>query len=192
MYKLISAAALLAASGSVLAAPSYDFVQVSYVQTEFEDLKPFKLKGFEIKGSMELGRNFFVQANYFDTEDNISEFALDIERCEINFGYIQRISDVTSIDYQIGYGEIDILFDDSEQEFKDGTNYYTPQVNLRHHYSANIEVYAGLEWQLWDEGSDQKAYKLGGQYNWDNLAVGSQYTKFSDSEVFAVFVKYQF
>jgi predicted porin len=64
--------------------------------------------------------------------------------------------------------------------------------NVRHNITPNWEVFAGLEWQFWDEDSDQKAYNLGAQYKWNSIALGAEYTKYSDSEVFGLYARYQF
>jgi len=193
MYKFFSATALLLASASAFSAePSYDFGQVSLLQTEFADLDMFTPKGFELKASKEFGYNLFGEATYFTADDKEQGVTMDVDRWKVAFGYIQRFSARTAIDYQLGYGEIDIKLHDNDNSASADTYYFTAESNIRHMLTDNLEVYAGLEWQKWDEGSDQKAYRLGTQYNWDVFTVGGEYTKFSDSEVFALFARYKF
>ncbi|MCQ8848008.1 hypothetical protein NQT74_05410 [Alteromonas stellipolaris] len=199
MYKLLiaptcflAASAVFAADKPINNAPSYDFAQVSLVQTEFADIDMFTPKGFEFKASREFGMNFFGEATYFMADDKTQGVNMDVDRWKVALGYIHQFSNRTVLDGKISYGEIDIKINDSDNAVSAGTEYFTGEANIRHMITNNLEVYGGLEWQKWDEGSDQKAYKLGTQYFWDSIAVGGEYTKFSDSEVFAAFVRYSF
>ena len=176
--------------------PSYDYVQLGAVQTDFADIPEFDAKGFQLKASKELGYNLFAEAMYFDASDEASnaefDFDFDVEKWEISLGYIHRFSAATALDAQVGYGDIELGLSNGQESASTGTNYYMLETNIRHMVMKNWELFAGLEWQFWDEGSDQKAYNLGTQYSWSNLAVGAEYTKYSDSEVFGIYARYQF
>lgn len=171
---------------------SYDYVQAGIVQTDFADIPPFDARGFELKASKELGYGFFGEATYFDTSDDKNGLDFDADKWEVAVGYIHRFSSKTVFDYQVGYGDIELGLSNGEESVSTGTNYYMAEANVRHSLNANWELFAGLEWQFWDEGSDQKAYNLGAQYHWDAISVGAEYTKFSDSQVFGLFARYQF
>lgn len=184
---------LLSAEANAKQSPiSYNYVQVGAVQTDFADIPEFDAKGFQFKASKELGYNVFVEAMYFDASDDVSGFDFDVDKWEVALGYVHRFSPSTAIDFQAGYGDIELGLSNSEESASTGTNYYMLESNVRHNITPNWEVFAGLEWQFWDEGSDQKAYNLGAQYKWNSIALGAEYTKYSDSEVFGLYARYQF
>ncbi len=186
----------LAASASALAdGPDYNFVQAGFMAGDYADIEPFDLKGLEIEGSAELGYNFFVTGRYRDSDDKWSGVTFNEDNWQVGGGYIYRFSDQTAFDFQVSYGEINIeLFNDEERQ-KAGANFSSLAANVRHNITDSIELYAGLEWQFWNAGTDQKAYNLGAQYFFGEskaFSVGAEYTKFSDSQWCKIFARYTF
>lgn len=171
---------------------SYDYVQVGATQIEFADIPQFTARGFEIIASKEFGYGIFAEATYFDTKDDKFGEEFTVDKWEVAVGYIHRFSSKTHFDYQVGYGDIDLGLSNATDSISTGTEYFMLETNARHNLALNWEIYGGLEWQFWREGSDQKAYNLGGQYQWDSFIVGAEYTKYSDSEIFGIHGRYTF
>ena len=190
---LFAAASLLVLSSTAHAGqPSYDFVQTSLLQSEFADISPFTLQGFEVKVSKELGYKVFAEATYFAADDTLSGDTFDVSDMKLTVGYIQRLSNKTAIDYQFGYGDINLKLSNANALWKDSTHFFVAETNIRHKFTPALEAFGGLEWQFWGKGSDQKAYNVGVQYDWAVVAVGAKYTKYSDSDRIGMFVRYEF
>ena len=170
----------------------YNYLQGGATQIEFADIPQFTAQGFEVIASKRLGYDFFVEGTYFDTKDNKFGEQFTADKWEASIGYIQPISSATHIDYQLGYGEIDLGLSNGIEAISTGTEYLMLETNARHMLFHDWEIFAGLEWQFWREGSDQKAYNLGGQKYWGSLISGVKYTKYSDSEIFGVYGRYVF
>lgn len=193
MKKTLLSIALLSTFGSASAEQlSYDFVQVAAIQTEFADIVGFKAKGFEVKGSYEFYPNVFTEVTYFSADDTANDIKFDVDQWQVKAGYIQRLSSNTALDYSLGYGKIEFDYRKGELRAGDETNYYSLNTSIRHMLVVDVEVYAGLGIQKWKKGSDQKYYTLGSQYTFGDFVAGASYTKFSDSEVFAITGRYTF
>ncbi len=171
---------------------SYDYIQAGSVQIEFADIPQFTARGFEVLASKEFGYGVFGEATYFDTKDNKFDEEFTADKWEVAVGYIHRLSSKTHFDYQVGYGDIDLGLSNATDSISTGTEYFILEANARHSLARNWEVTAGLEWQFWREGSDQKAYNLGVQYQWGSVTLGAEYTKYSDSEIFGIHGRYAF
>jgi hypothetical protein len=171
---------------------SFDYIQVGAAQIEFADIPQFTARGFELIASKHVGYNVFAEATYFATKDNKFGEEFTADKWEVSLGYIQQLSSSTHLDYQLGYGDIDLGLSNGVESISTGTEYVMLETNIRHYLALNWEIYAGLEWQFWREGSDQKAYNLGSQYQWGRFIWGVEYTKYSDSEVFGIHGRYLF
>lgn len=171
---------------------SYDYIQGGATQIEFADIPQFTAQGFEAIASKRFWDNFFVEGTYFDTKDNKFGEEFTADKWEVSIGYIQSFSSTTHIDYLLGYGEIDLGLSNGIDSISTGTEYLMLETNARHMLSSDWEVFAGLEWQFWREGSDQKAYNLGAQKYWGSFIGGVKYTKYSDSEIFGLYGRYVF
>ncbi len=171
---------------------SYDFVQIAAIQTEFADIVGFKARGLEAKASYEFYPDLFTEVTYFSADDTANEIKFDVEQWQFKVGYIQRLASNTVLDYSLGYGKIEFDYRKGELRAGDETNYYSLNTNIRYMLANDVEIYAGLGIQKWKKGSDQKYYTLGTHYVFDDFAAGASYTKFSDSEVFAITGRYSF
>ena len=192
---LTATAALLTAPFAVFAndmTPTYTYSQVGYVQSDIADLDDFTLKGFELKSSYAFSDNFFIEGTYSDVNDDATGIRLDAQRLVATLGYIQHINARTTIDYQLGYGDVDLGVSNEAENWEGGTHYYIVESNLRHKVTTHLEFYGGLEWQNWDDGDNQKAYKLGVKYNWDKFAIGTEYNKYSDEDTVLAYLRYEY
>lgn len=184
--------------GSLLSAsamaetPSYDFVQAGYVNADYADLQPFDLIGFEVQGSVELTDTLFTTGRFRMVDDTISAYELEETNWQVGIGYQMPYGNSTVFDVRVNYGDIAFDFTEPEGKFDDSASHYSVSSHARHMLTEDIEVYAGLEWQLWKKGSDQKAYRLGSLYHFNDLAVGAEYVKYSDSSAYTLFARYHF
>lgn len=172
--------------------PSYSYLQSAFVHSEFEDLSPFELRGMEIRGSYQFYDQLFVEGSYIRAKDDIENNELKLDTWQLELGYIFDWSQSTKIDLKAGYGDIGFKLDSGNEKFKDSTDYYSVATNLRYMLNSKIELKTGLEIQYWDKGSNQKAYNLGAYYHFSDIVLGLGYTKYSDSEFFALEAQYKF
>lgn len=174
---------------------SYDFVQMGYVKGDYADIKPFDLTGLEIEGSYSLPHDFFVTGKYRSSDDSHNSVQFDESNWQVGVGYRFDFRSNTVFDARVTYGDIRFELIDDEESANASTNYYSVAGNVRHQLTDSVEVYGGLEWQFWDEGSDQKAYRLGARYSFKSanaFSLGIEYTKYSDSQWGKLFARYQF
>lgn len=174
------------------AAPSYDYIQVAYQNTEYADIDGFDLRGVEFRVSKQLSSSLFAEFNYSHGDDKLQDISFKNPKWKASLGYIQWLSTNTAIDYQVGYGNIEIDLSNSSVRQKEDADLYSIETNIRHRIHPNIEIYGGLEFQDWDIGSNQKAYHLGALYDIPVVKLGLEYTKFSDSEIMAATIRYEF
>ncbi len=172
--------------------PSYDFVQIGVQSSEYADLSDFDLFGYEFRASKTLSNRFFIEGSYAFSDDDYNDFTMDNNIWKVSIGYIQKLSSSTVIDYQLGYGNVEIKLKNDVESFGSDADYVSLESNIRHKFTHDLEGYAGLEFQNWNAGSDQKAYHLGLSYDWMVVNLGVEYTKFSDSEIFRLFMRYEF
>lgn len=180
-------------SASVMAeTPSYNFVQAGYVNADYADLQPFDLVGFEFQGSVELTDSVFTTGRFRMVDDTISSYTLEETNWQVGVGYQMPYGENTVFDVRLNYGDIAFDFSIPQGDFEDSASHFSASSLARHMLTDDIEVYAGLEWQKWKKGSDQKAYRLGSLYNFNELAVGLEYVKYSDSSAYTLFARYNF
>ena len=184
--------------GSLLSAsamadtPSYNFVQAGYVNADYADLQPFDLIGFEVQASAALTEAFFTTGRFRMVDDTLSAYKLEETNWQVGIGYQMPYGKDTVFDVRVNYGDIAFDYTEPEGKFDDSASHYSVSSHARHMLAEDMEVYAGLEWQFWKKGSDQKAYRLGSMYNFSDLAVGVEYVKYSDSSAYTLFARYNF
>lgn len=183
---------LCCVSDNAEAAPSYDFAQLTYQNTEYADIPGFSLRGFATRLSTTITPSMFVEANYSSSQDQHDGITFKNPRWKLSLGYIQRLSAQTALDYQVGLGNLEIDLSNQFVRQKEDANIISYEVNIRHILNEEWEVYSGLELQNWDIGSNQKAYHLGALYDKQMIKVGMEYTKYSDSEIIGLTLRYEF
>ena len=174
------------------AAPSYDFAQLTYQNTEYADIPGFSLRGFAARLSSTITPNMFVEANYSKSQDQYDGITFKNPKWKMSLGYIQRLNAQTALDYQVGLGNLEIDLRNQFIRQKEDANIISYEVNIRHMLKKEWEIYGGLELQNWDIGSNQKAYHLGAIYAAPIIKVGMEYTKYSDSEIIGLALRYDF
>lgn len=193
MYKLIVPTLCLSICAPAIAAqPSYEFIQVGVVQTEVSELEVFDPKGFELKASIELSNKVFTEYKHIDSSDSHNGLKLEFLQRQIDFGYIHTISPKLTLDYRLGYGNFRATGSTANESSQADTNFYSIATNARYQLTPNLELFAGLEAQNWEGDADQKAYRLGAQYDLWVFLARAEYTKYSDQEIFGLSLRYEF
>lgn len=169
----------------------YNFVQAHILQADYADIPGFTLQGFELRAGFGLD-NVFTEARYRDLRDSVGESNLDESRWNISLGYAIPLTSETRMDVRVNYGKIDIEGIAPNASLKSTPNYEGVSSYIYHTVDQNIEVYGGLEWQNLPHNADQKAYHLGAMYQFSELSLGTEYTKYSDSDAMSLFVRYEF
>jgi len=193
---LLLAGLVTSISGSAIASTlANDYVQVGYVYGDYADYQPFNLAGIEVEGSFAFESNLYIHGTYRTADDKANAINLDETNWKTGLGYVFDISQDTVIDTRFSYGNIKFELSNATNAIDASTHYYSLASKLRHQLTNSIEVYGGLEWQFWNEGSDQKAYSVGAQYAFGQakaLSVGVEYSKYSDSQWAKLFLRYAF
>lgn len=193
MYKLIIPTLCLSICAPVIASqPSYDFVQAGVVQTEVSELEVFDPKGFELKASVELGYKIFTEYKHIDTSDTYDGLKLEFLQRQVDVGYIHNVLPKLNLDYRLGYGNFRATGSNANESSRASTNYYSIATNVRYQLTPDLELFAGLEAQNWEGDADQKAYRLGAQYDLWGFLARAEYTKYSDQEIFGMSLRYEF
>ena len=121
MKKLILAAVLSAVSAaSFAAAPAWDFVQASYVMTDFDDADlNYEPDGFAISASKLVTDDAFVTGSYSIQNDDIFGSEIDFDRLSLVLGYRYALSGTTDFFGIVSYEDVEIS-GSGESESEDG------------------------------------------------------------------------
>ena len=112
MKKLLNisllAAATMAISPVMAAAPAWDLVEVEYVKIDVDNLNGFDPDGVAINGTKLIDDNFFVTGAYMTTSDDYQGVDVDYDNMEIGLGYRHSISDKTDWFSVISYVDVEL------------------------------------------------------------------------------------
>lgn len=176
---------------------SYDFVQVGFVENQMADLEAFEQIGPEIQASITFFDSFFVKGRYRELDDSITgdnglEYTLDESNWQYGVGYIFEVNQNTKIDASVSVGRFAIDLNNGVERQRGDSNHHSFASNIRYMLTDNIEFSGGLEWQFWEGSLEQKAYRLGAIYHYNNFSLGADYIKYSDFEACSIFARYAF
>lgn len=178
-------------SPMALADSDYNFIQAHALRAEYADIPGFTLKGYELRAGLGW-ENFFTEFRYRDLSDTPDERELDESRWNLAIGYVIPITIKTRLDFRLNYGKYDVVGKAPDASLKLDPSYEGISSYVYHAFNPDIEVYGGLEWQNLPDDTDQKAYHLGAMYNFADISVGAEYTKYSDTDAMSLFVRYEF
>lgn len=190
MKKLILAAALSAVSAaSFAAAPAWDFVQASYVMTDFDDADlNYEPDGFSISASKLVTDDVFVTGSYSMQNDDIFGTEVDFDRLSLGLGYRYALSNKTDLYGIVSYEDVEIS-GSGESENEDG---YGLTAGARSMVMDNIELRGAVKYIDTDSGSDTSLL-IGGDYFFSPaFAVGVSYETSDDLSTFALNARYNF
>jgi hypothetical protein len=81
---------------------SYSYIDLGYVETDLDGIGP-DLDGFVLRGSLELGSNVFLFAQYLDQSASDSGVKLDGETYGVGVGYAWSFADNMDLYGKLGY-----------------------------------------------------------------------------------------
>lgn len=190
--------AALMLSASAIAAPhaaaanyDYDYIQLHAQQSEYAFLSDFQLQGFEVRAGYSWD-NLITEVRYRDLSDSHNNLKLDDDRLNLSVGWALPLWSETHVDVRLNYGDINLRGRGPDGEYKGDDQYWGVSSYLHHQLTDRVNLYAGLEVQDWKESTNQKAYHLGARYRFNQLSVGAEYTKYSDSDAISVYARYSF
>lgn len=183
----IFAISLLASSICAAADVSYDFLRLSYVDTEL-DVGPLDVDGdgFELGGSVSVFNNAFAFGRFAALD---MDFGVDASRLEIGGGYHHRITPKIDLVGQLGYVSVDL--DSAGGDFDDDGILVSGGVRSR--LTADIEGRAALNHRSMDEGDNDTEIELGGDYYLtENWTVGGELAFGDDATTWSLSGRYAF
>lgn len=172
-------------------ASEFNFIQLHGMQATYGDIPGFDLRGAEIRGGFGWNQ-LFTEFRYRNLDDRSGDRKLEDERWNISVGYAWPLTANLSVDMRANYGSIKLEGHGPDEYFISKPKYEGLSSYLHYSYSANINLYGGLEWQNLPENADQKAYHLGAMYQFEVITLGAEYTKYSDTDAISLFARYQF
>ncbi|NDW22108.1 outer membrane beta-barrel protein [Alteromonas hispanica] len=190
MKKLILAAALSAISaGSFAAAPAWDFVQGSYVMTDFDDSDfEYEPDGFAISASKLVTDRVFVTGDYSQQNDDIFGLEVDLDMLTLGLGYRYALSNQTDLFGIVSYEDIEV----SGVGESDGEDGYGLTAGARSMVMDNVELRGAVKYIDSDSGSDTSII-IGADYFFSPaFAVGVGYEASDDLNTFALNARYNF
>jgi long-subunit fatty acid transport protein len=181
---LISSSLISAASQAD--ALNYNFVELSYLSTDIDDLN-VDGDGLGIAGSFSLSDNYHVFAGYSDQD---FDFSINLTTMNVGLGYSRAISKSVDLVASIAYvsAEVDVPFFPSVDD--DG---YGLGLGVRAMANQQTELFGGLEYvNLSDGGSDTALTAGAGYYFTSNFRLSAQFSTSDDSTSYGLGVRYFF
>lgn len=166
--------------------PSYDFVEVAYVNGDIDN-PDVDGDGFGLGGSVSIHENWFMFADYASLD---FDFGVDLSILEVGFGYRFPMSDTTDIalrgayvraDADSGFGSVD----------DDG---YGISALIRGMVSDQFELNGGINYvDLGGTDGDDTSFTLGGVYSFtDNFAFDASIDIGDDANIYLAGFRFYF
>lgn len=183
----IAAATLLALPGLAAAQFNYTFVDISFVDVEF-DVGPASIDGdgFAVSGAFTVADSFFVGGSYQDAD---FDFSIDGEFTRIGGGYFHPLNEDLDFVATLSYIDAEV----SVGPFGAGDDGLALGGGVRVAVSDDFEVDAMLEFVDMDLGGNDTGVEIRGRYYFsDDIAVSGQIDLGKDIETFRIGVRFEF
>ncbi|BCO17245.1 MULTISPECIES: outer membrane beta-barrel protein [unclassified Alteromonas] len=190
MKKLALAVALsVASAGAFAAAPAWDFVQGSYVITDFDESDfSYEPDGFAFSGSKLVTDDVFVTAEYSMQEDDILGIDVDLDMLTIGLGYRYAWSEKTDLFGIVSYEDVE-LSGSGQSADEDG---FGLTAGVRSMVTDNIEVRGAVKYIDLDEDDDTSVLVGADYFLSPMFAVGLSYETSDDLSTFGINARYNF
>ncbi len=190
MKKIALAVALsVASTGAFAAAPAWDFVQGSYITTDFDESDfEYEPDGFAISASKLVTDDVFVTGEYSQQNDDILGIEVDLDMLTLGLGYRYAISNTTDLFGIVSYEKVEIS-GSGESEDEDG---YGLTAGARSMVTDNVELRGAIKFIDTDRGSDT-SFLVGADYFFSPaFAVGVSYETSDDLSTLGLNARYNF
>ena len=177
----LAAAATLSSGAAIADQPSYSYIDGGYARADIDDfgLKP---SGIFLRGSTELGDNWFIQAGYESLDDDSGLIDVDADGYNLGIGFKTGLGDSSSFHITLDYvdAEVDVSHDylGSGSADEDG---YAIGLGVRGNVSENFELNARIDYVDFDI-DDSTSYGIGALWNIsDAFGIVLEYSADDDS-----------
>jgi long-subunit fatty acid transport protein len=172
MFKkiLFGTALIFALSPAFAGSPSYNFIDIGYLEAEFDDdLTGFSVDGdgYGISGSFEVGENWFVGVGYSSIG---FDFGVDLDQVSVGGGYHFGMSDRTDFFATLSYLWAEASVSNFDSVDEDG---YGVAVGIRSMLTDNFELNGSIGYADLGDGADGTSFNAGALYSFTKtFAIG--------------------
>ena len=159
--QLVLALALAALPLTAFAAePGYTYLEAGYARLniDVDDVGDADFDGFQVRGSVEAGKDFHFFGSYGSATNDDAGIDLDFSELQLGVGYHYPLSDSTDVLAEIGYLRQELDVDEFGDADADG---YRASVGFRSAFNENFEGYV-------------KGSYSGGDFDGFSALVGAQ------------------
>ena len=185
--KLFCAVALIALPGVSLAEFTYTYVDLSFVDVEF-DVGPASIDGdgFAVGGAYTVADGFYVDGSY---QDAGFDFGVDGEFLRIGGGYFHPLNEDLDFVATLAYVDAEV----SIGRFSAGDDGLAFGGGVRVAIRDDFEVDAMVEFIDMDLGGSDTGFEVRGRYYFnEDIAVTGQLDLAKDIETFRIGVRFEF
>lgn len=190
MKKLALAVALsVASAGAFAAAPAWDFIQGSYVITDFDESDfSYEPDGFAFSGSKLITDDIFITGEYSMQEDDILGIDVDLDMLTLGVGYRYALSNKTDLFGIVSYEDVEI----SRTGLSDDEDGFGLQAGVRSMILDNLELRGAIKYIDLDEDDDTSVLVSADYFFSPVFAVGVSYETSDDLSTFGLNARYNF
>lgn len=194
MKKILLTLALgLAADKAMAVAPVWDYVQLSYIQTDADDdLGDIEPKGPMLFVSKALTDNIFLAGSYIRLSDNVAGVDVDIDQITAGLGYNYNLTNTTDVFAALSYEEIDVSARLGNNKASTDNNGYGLTAGVRAMVLPQLEAKAAIRYVDIDTDSTTTLGLAADYLFTPQLALGVNYDIAENSNLIGVNGRYNF
>ena len=180
----VLAAFALAPVASQADGPGYSYVEGGYVRTDIDGIGK-DADGFMVRGSVELGHDFFLFAGYLDQ----GVYGVDLNQYGVGAGYAWSIADTTDLYGKVGYvkAEADV------EGFGLDDDGYSLGIGIRSLVTKRLELEASVNYADYSDLGDDPTFGPGARwYFTEHFALGIEAQVADDATSYGVGVRWSF
>ncbi len=164
--------------------PSWDFIQISYLDTKVDSIDGANFTGFDLALTQSFQQNFFFAANYRELKDDYTYDGVNYDvkgkGITAGIGYCQPLNATSGIFGQVSYEYNDSKININQQPVHYDDNGYSLEFGIRAMLTAKVEIFASVK-HLDIANDKQKIFATNSFYHINHsLAIGLGYTVTDD------------
>ena len=162
---------------------SYTYIEANYLWFE-PDAGDDNLDGYEIKGSIEIFLNLFLQAAFSEVSDDF-----DVQQWKVGLGWHLPIGNALDLYGLAGWAGQELDFDEFEEDQDDDGP--SLAVGARFWITPKLELNGEAEWA--DVEDSEAGFGIGGRWYFNpNLSLGLGAKTFDSNETFNAGLRFSF
>lgn len=205
-YLVSSITAVVMSFSTYASSIDFDYVELGYIQTDFDVSGFVKPKGIILQASKQFS-NWYITGSYSNQEDEMRDiFAYDdiIENITVDYelsrftlggGYVYSIDDTTSLDFSAQVGQFKVESTYNQFSDSDTTDVILTHAQIRHLISDKFEVSAVVGFERFDdeESENNFVYGVGSRYYFtDQFSIGAYYKDADEFNDISINARYNF